>query len=168
MLKDLLSIVKVIGNIRVTVRDLDGNILEQTILKNTITNLLFNLYRDALAGDLVHKDDLEITHLAIGNDNGTILPLAATNTALGNEIFRIALTDFSKPAIGQYKTVFYLAPADAVGWIRELGWFGGTVAGTLIARVFWERNKTNVESVQFERLDKISEKVGVQYGIYKA
>ena len=143
--------------IRVTVRDLDGNILEQTILKNTITNLLFNLYRDALAGDLVHKDDLEITHLAIGDDDGTILPLAVTNTVLGNEIFRIALTSFSKPAIGQYRTVFYLAPAEAVGWIRELGWFGGTAAVTLMARVFWVRNKTAIESVQFERVDAITE-----------
>ena len=162
------SLCNPIENIRVTVRDLDGNILEQTILKNTITNLLFNLYRDALAGDLTHKDDLEIHYLAIGDDDGSILPLAATNTVLGNEVFRIALTSFSKPAIGQYRTVFYLAPSEAVGWIREIGWYSGTAAqawgggagvdtGTLHARVFWVRNKTVVESVQFERLDGIME-----------
>ena len=162
------SVVRPIEYIRITVRDLNGNILEQTILKNTITNLLFNLYRDALAGDLTHKDDLEIHYQAIGDDDGTILPLAVTNTTLGNEIFRIALISSSKPAIGQYKTVFYLAPSEAVGWIREIGWYSGTAAqawgggagkdtGTLHARVFWVRNKTNVESVQFERLDGITE-----------
>ena len=156
-------------NIRVTVRDLDGKILERKILKNTITNLLFNLYADALSGDLVHKDDLKIMRLAIGNDDGTILTLAVTNTTLGSEIFRIDnILSSSDPAVGQYKTLFYLKPNEAVGWIREIGWMAGTAAavwgagagkdsGTLIARVFWVRNKTAAESIQFERLDGIKE-----------
>jgi len=160
--------VNTIENVRITVRDLDNNILERTIVKNTITNLLFNLYRDALAGDLGNILDLQIKHQAIGDDDGSILPLAVTNTTLGNEIYRIALTSDSKPAIGQYRTVFYLAPALGVGWIREIGWYAGTASidwgagagkdtGTLVARVFWERNKTALESVQFERLDAIVE-----------
>lgn len=159
---------KIASNIRITVRDLDGNVLERIILRNIITNLLFNLYRDALAGTLAHKDDFKIMRLAIGNDNGTILPLAITNTKLGNEIFRINLTDSDAAVTGTYWTMFYLAPSEAVGWIREIGWFGGTAAavwgggagkdtGTLIARIFWARNKTALESVQFERTDTIVE-----------
>lgn len=157
------DIVKAIENIRITIRDLDGNIIEQTILKNTITNLLFNLYRDALAGDLGNILDFEIRYLAYGTDDGTILALDITNWKLGAETDRIAVTSFSKPAVGRYRTVFYLAPADGVGWIRELGVFAGIGAnpaadsGTLIARVFWERNKTALESIQFERLDGITE-----------
>ena len=63
MLDKHLSIIRAIGYIRITVRDLDGNILEQTVLKNTITNLLFNLYRDALAGDLGNIEDLKIERM---------------------------------------------------------------------------------------------------------
>ncbi len=165
------GIVRALGYIRITVRDLEGNILERVVLKNTITNLLFNLYRDALAGDLVHKDDLKIMRFAIGDDDGTILPLAVTNTTLGNEIYRIDTpTSTSKPAIGRYRTVWYLPPAIPAGggWIREVGIFSGTAAavwgagagkdsGTLMARVFWVRDKTTLESVQFERLDGITE-----------
>ena len=168
MLKKWKAPVRLIENIRITVRDLDGNILEQVVLKNTITNLLFNLYRDALAGDLANILDMQIKHQAIGDDDGTILPLAVTNTTLGNEVYRIPLTSDSKPAIGQYRTVFYLAPALGVGWIREVGWYSGIASldwgggagadtGTLIARVYWVRNKTALESIQFERTDAITE-----------
>ena len=168
MLDKQTSLAKVIGNIRITVRDLDGNILEQVVLKNTITNLLFNLYRDALAGDLTHKDDAKIHYLAVGDDDGTILALAVTNTVLGNEVFRIGLVDTDATATGEYWTQFYLAPSEAVGWIREVGIYAGEAAdawgggagidtGTLIARVFWSRNKTNIESIQYERVDQISE-----------
>jgi len=168
MLKKWESPVRLIENIRITVRDLDGNITEQVVLKNTITNLLFNLYRDALAGDLANILDMKIYHQAIDDDDGTILPLAVTNTTLGNEVYRIPLTSDSKPAVGQYNTVFYLAPALGVGWIREVGWYAGIASldwgggagkdtGTLIARVYWVRNKTDLESIQFERADYISE-----------
>lgn len=164
------SIVRILENVRITVRDLEGNILEQVVLKNTITNLLFNLYRDALAGDLTHKDDLKIHYLAIGDDDGTILPLAVTNTTLGNELFRIPIVDDDATVLAQYWTQYYLAPSEAVGWIREVGWFAGEAAdpwgggagkdsGTLIARLFYLHDKTTLESIQFERTDKIKEKV---------
>jgi len=145
--------------VRITVRDLEGNIKEQVVLKNTITNLLFNLYRDALAGDET-ADEFEINYLGVGDDNTTPL---ATDTLLGNEVFRKALTSSSKPATGQYDTIFYLAPAEAVGAIEELGWFSGPLAtgaadsGTLIARVLYSRVKTNLESIDVERLDSIEE-----------
>ncbi len=171
MLEKTINLIKIMGYIRITVRDLEGNILERVVLKNTITNLLFNLYRDALAGDLGNIEDLKIERFAIGDDDGTILPLAITNTTLGNEIYRMDTpTSTSKPAIGQYQTVWYLPPAIPAGggWIREVGIFSGTAAavwgggagkdsGTLMARVFWVRDKTTLESVQFERLDKIAE-----------
>lgn len=162
------SICRIFGNVRVTVRDLDGKILEQTIIKNTITDEFFDLYADALSGDLVDKDDLKIMRLAIG-DNDPSLALASSNEALGHEVFRIDdILTHSDPDTGQYKTLFYLAPGDAIGWIKEVGWYIGTSAevwdggngidsGTLMARVFYERNKTGAESIQFERLDGITE-----------
>uniref|UniRef100_A0A6M3MBP6 Uncharacterized protein n=1 Tax=viral metagenome TaxID=1070528 RepID=A0A6M3MBP6_9ZZZZ len=144
--------------VRITVRDLGGNIKDQVVLKNTITDLLFNLYRDALAGD-VTASELEILGMGVGDDD---TPPLRTNTWLGNETFRKLLTSSSKPAIGQYNTVFYIAPAEAVGVIEELGWFAGPLAvgidtGTLIARVLYSRVKTNLESIDVERLDSIEE-----------
>jgi len=160
---------KPISNVRITVRDLDGNITEQVVLKNTITNLLFNLYRDALAGDWGNILDAKIKHIAIGTDN--TLP-AVTDTTLGVEVYRVPLTDEDVTVTAQYTTVFYLAPDEpaAGAAIKELGWFAGTGSldwgggagadtGTLIARVLWTHTKTTVESIQFERIDKIEEKV---------
>ncbi len=167
---DIKNNLKPISNVRITVRDLEGKITEQVVLKNTITNLLFNLYRDALAGDWGNILDAKIKHIAIGDDDGTALALAVTNVALGNEVFRVPLTDEDVTVTAQYTTVFYLAPDEAVGAIEELGWFAGIGSndwgggagadtGTLIARVFWVHTKTIVESIQFERVDKIEEKV---------
>jgi len=158
--------VKPISNVRITVRE-NGKITEQVTLKNTITNLLFNLYRDALAGDWGNILDAKIKHIAIGD--GTTAP-AVTDTTLDNEVFRVALTDEDATITAQYTTVFYLAPDEAVGAIEELGWYAGTGSndwgggagkdtGTLIARVLWSHTKTAVESIQFERIDKIEEKV---------
>lgn len=160
----MLESVKSISNIRITVRE-NGKITEQVTLKNLITNLLFNLYRDALAGDWGNILDAKIKHIAIGRDDGTILALAVTNTQLGNEVFRVAITDEDVSVTAQYKSIFYLAPDEAIGAIEELGWFAGIASldqpnadtGTLIARVFWVHTKTAVESIQFERIDSIVE-----------
>ena len=155
----MLSKVKLSPRIRITVRDLSGAVLERVETSNLITNLLFNLYRDALCGD-VTADELEIKYLAVGDDDTAP---AVTDTTLGNETFRKALTSFNKPAIGQVETVFYIAPAEAVGTIKELGWFAGPLAGagadsgTLVARVLYSRVKTALESIQVERLDSITE-----------
>ena len=158
------SNLKPISNIRITVRE-NGQITEQVTLKNTITNLLFNLYRDALAGDFGNILDAKIKHIAIGDDNTAP---AVTDTTLGNEVFRVPLTDEDVSVTAQYTTVFYLAPDEAIGAIEELGWFAGTGSndwgagagkdtGTLIARVLWAHTKTAVESIQFERIDSIVE-----------
>jgi len=163
MLQQLAKI-KPISNVRITVRE-NGKITEQVVLKNTITNLLFNLYRDALAGDWGNILDAKIKHIAIGD--GTTAP-TVTDTTLDNEVFRVALTDEDATVTAQYTTVFYLAPDEAVGAIEELGWYAGTGSndwgggagkdtGTLIARVLWSHTKTNVESIQFERIDSITE-----------
>ena len=164
------SNLKPISNIRITVRE-NGQITEQVTLKNTITNLLFNLYRDALAGDWGNILDAKIKHIAIGDDNTAP---AVTDTTLGNEVFRVAITDEDVSVTAQYTSIFYLPPNEPVGLlplgIEELGWFAGTGSndwgggagkdtGTLIARVLWPHTKTAVESIQFERIDKIEEKV---------
>ncbi|MBU2051450.1 MAG: hypothetical protein KKH61_21075 [Gammaproteobacteria bacterium] len=147
-------------NVRITVRDLRGNILEVKELHNIIPTVDLNMVRDAYYGDVT---DCEIKYMGVGSDDGTALALAATNTTLGTETFRKLLTDHSKPADGQILTTTYIAPAEAVGWIKEIGWFSGVGAvigfntGILSSRIFWSRNKTNIESVQVERTLTIAE-----------
>ena len=141
----------------ITVRDTEGNILERVEPHNLIVTVAFNMVRDMLAGDVV---DGEIKYLAVGDDSA--VPVLA-DIILGNEVFRKALTSSSKPAAGQYKSVFYIAPGEAVGAIEELGWFAGAAAGAgadtgiLVARILYSRVKTNLESVQCERTDSFEE-----------
>ena len=77
--------------------------------------------------------------------------------AAGSQRLDIALD----PAAGQVNTVHYITPAEAVGAIEELGWFAGAAAGAgagtgiMISRVLYSRVKTNLESLQIERLDTL-------------
>lgn len=108
----------------------------------TITNGGLNAVRDALAG--------LITYVAVGT--GTAAP-AATDTQLGNETFRKAVTSTgngTNPGEGLF--TMSLSPQDAVGVaITEVGWFaGGSLtanSGTLIARVLYSHTHTNLENV---------------------
>lgn len=140
-------------NVKITVRDIEGNILDVQEFHNLLTNAGFNEFRDGLYGDAI---DLEISHLAVGDDDGSLLPLAVTNTTLGNELDRYATTDHDKSVTAQHWHIVYIPPADSVGWIRELGWFCDA-GGIMISRIFYERNKTAVESLQVERTDTITE-----------
>ena len=151
-------------NVRITVRDLNGKILEVKELHNLIPTVDLNMLRNAYYGDVT---DCQIKYMGLGSDDGTILPLAITNTTLGAETFRKILTSRSKPANGQIKTTVYIAPAEAtfalIGSIKEIGWFSGVGAvigfntGILSSRIFYSRNKTSIESIQVERTLTISE-----------
>ena len=145
------------ANIKITVRDLDDKILEVTEFHNLITTVGVNMMRDFLDG----LADGKVKYLGVGTD---ATPPVVGGTQLGTEVFRKAITSNSKPGIGQYKTITYLAPADAVVNIRELGWFCGAGAlaspnyntGIMISRVLYSRDKTNLESIQIERCDCIT------------
>ena len=145
------------GRVRITVRDLAGRILSQEERHNLITTVGLNMVRDTLAGDVA---DAEIKWMGVGNDN---TPPALADVTLGGELIRKALTSSTKPANGQYRSVFYVAPDDAVGLIEELGWFAGVAAtaaansGIMVARILYNRVKTNLESIQVERLDALEE-----------
>lgn len=145
------------SNIKITVRDLDGNIKDEQVLKNLITTVGLNMLRDGLYGDV---NDLEVKYLAIGDDNTAP---ALADTALANETFRKARTSQSKPADTQVRYVQYIAPDEAIGVIEEIGWFAGAAAGAgadtgiLIARVLYSRVKTALESIQVERTDSFAE-----------
>ena len=86
-----------------------------------------------------------------------------TDTTLQTYVFRKVMTSRSKPADTQTKCTVYIAPTEAVGWIREIGWWAGAACtgaeatGIMVSRVLYSRNKTNLESIQIERTDTITE-----------
>ena len=142
----------------VTVRAVDaetGAELDRASFPNLITDAGLNLLRDAL-GD---GTDARIRYLAVG---AGATPPDASDTALEDERLRRQVTLSEAPATGELETIVYLAPADATGFtIEELGWFAGPDAssesgsGTLLARVLYSREKTDLESLQVDRLDTI-------------
>lgn len=151
---------KWIHNIRITVFDLEGNIIQQEEISNTITNLALNLWRSMLGGTLGAVDDGEIFYMDVGND---ATPPDATQTTLVSAQHRKALTSSSTPADGQFQTVFYVAPGEFNEQWEELGFFVGSTAdgnvdtGTMIARVLYNHLKNVYHSVQIERLDSVVE-----------
>jgi len=145
------------SNVVITVRDLKGRVLERVERTNLIVNVGLNMVRDALD---TAAFDAEIKRVALGTSNTAP---AMTDTQLGAEIFRKVVTSTSTPAVGQLQTVWYIAPAEAVAAIEEIGWFAGVAAGAaansgiLVARVLYPRNKTALESIQIERTDSFVE-----------
>jgi hypothetical protein len=140
------------GDITVTVHGPSG--VHVARFPNLITDAGLNLLREALAGA-----DGEIKYVAVGD-----VATAPTNAdvALGGEQFRKAVATQVDGGVGVLDTTVVLGPADALGFtIREIGWFAGAAAtgvagtGVLVARVLYERAKTNLESVEIDRRDTI-------------
>jgi len=143
------------GTLKIKAFDKEGNIIDETNLKNLITSEGKNLLAEALRNS---STDCEIKYIAIGSDNTA--PTTA-DTTLGNEIFRKAVTSQIAGGTGITITNLYVAPEEAVGTIEEIGFFSGSAAtstansGILFARVLYSRTKTAVESIQIERTDTI-------------
>lgn len=117
----------------------------------TLTDAGRNLMRDARRG---LATDLQIKYVAVGTSSTAP---AASDTQLGAEAFRKALTSSSSPATGQGTFTLYLAPGDAVSvGIQEVGWFAGAGAsatvnsGVLIARGLYAHTKLSSESIQVD------------------
>ena len=138
------------GRITVTTRHSDGRV-EVEEFDNLITDLGLDLLRDYLDGD---ETDGKLDYMAVGT--GAVAP-ANGDTALGSEQFRKAVTLQTKGTTGRLTTTTYLSPAECVFHIKELGWFVQATdtpgSGVLIARVLYDKDKTNLESIQVDRVD---------------
>jgi hypothetical protein len=132
----------------------DGTQTKETI-KNRIMNAGLNLLRDALNGDVT---DLKIKYLAVGTSSTAI---SDAQTQLGAEIFRTPFISQSISGTGVLQSTAIILDDEAVDDIRELGIFAGESAttasntGVMISRILYTRNKTNLESIQFNRTDTI-------------
>jgi len=143
-----------LGEYEIIVTHQDGNI-EKEKLNNRITNAGLNMLRDGLKGDVT---DLELKYLALGTD-GTAVNDA--DTQLGLEGFRTTFIKKESPGIGILKSTALVLDNEAVFNVKELGIFAGATAtptadtGIMISRILYDRDKTNLESIQFVRSDTI-------------
>lgn len=103
--------------------------------------------------------DIQFKYIALGKDNGTLLPLANTNTKLGNESFRKSFTKVEDDGIGRIKRTTIIASSEGNFHIKEIGIFAGSSAtitkdtGVMVARVFYDRDKDELESINIVRTD---------------
>ncbi len=139
------------SNVLITVRE--GRVITaQYRFHNLITTVGLSLARDSILG----TDSLEITEVAIGDDNTT--PVVG-DTALGNERLRIEIIDKSIVDADTAITTAYVAPFEANTWTtEEIGWFGGPADDEMLSRVLFSHAKTDLESIQIDRQDSFAEK----------
>ncbi|KKK52612.1 hypothetical protein LCGC14_3103160 [marine sediment metagenome] len=139
------------SNVTVTVRR-GGLIVARHRFHNLITTVGLSLVRDAILG----TDSLEITEVAIG-DNNTAPTVG--DTALANERLRIAIIDKAIVDADTAITTAYVAPFEANTFtIEEIGWFGGPFNDEMLSRVLFNHTKTDLESIQIDRQDSFAEK----------
>lgn len=143
-----------LGEYQVTITQKNGKTETQSI-KNRITNAGLNLIRDALNGDV---NDLEIKYIALGSSAKAIND---NDTTLDNEQFRKNFIQKTKTGVGRLQSTALIQDNEAVFHIRELGIFAGDAtdsvnSGVMISRILYDRNKTELESIQFVRTDTIS------------
>lgn len=112
----------------VTIRrynELTGELLEERIIKNLVVSsgLAWIISR-------MVASPAAMSHMAVGSGN---VAAADANTALGNEITRVALT--SATPVGPVVTYIAAYPAGvATGALTEAGILNAAVGGTMLAR----------------------------------
>ena len=79
---------------------------------------------------MVDANDAVVTHLAAGSDNTAA---AAGNTALGNELGRVALTSLTH-STNTFTAVATLGAGTATGAVVEFGLLNASSSGTLLCR----------------------------------
>ncbi|MFC3883748.1 phage tail protein [Bacillus songklensis] len=126
---------------------------------NLITDAWLNLVRDATMS--ATPLDLQIKYIGLGKDDGTILPLAPSNTRLGNEVERKSFTKIETDGTGRVKRTVNINSDQGNFHIKEIGIFAGSDAtsdintGILVARVFYDRDKDELESINIVRTDVV-------------
>lgn len=127
-------------------------------IHNLITNICLESESKIFMGE---SPNLWIKYIALGDDNTAV---AATDTLLGNEVFRTRHVSQVYSATGIVTSEFYVTDTDANGEdIQELGIFAGNTAiatidtGRLISHVLWNYGvKSSGIELLVRRIDTIS------------
>ena len=122
--------IKATGALEIKLYDINGNIKQEL----SVPNLLVTAGKNVIADRLIDASTSVMSHMAVGADNGTILPLAASNVELGDQLdVRVALTNVTR----SNNVVTYTAEFNdgvATGAITEAGIFNASTAGDMLCR----------------------------------
>ena len=140
---------------RVTIWSSRAGVL--VVTGNLITDAGRDLLADLLAGE-AGVETAGITHVALGT--GDAEP-SGDDEQLEDERYRREV-ERVRDSTGRVTTSTVVPDLDATDFtIREVGWFAGGTSdadsGLLIARVLYERDKSDDESLGIERVDDIEE-----------
>lgn len=145
-----------LGKFDVFIKSESGEWEYETTINNMVTDAGLNLLRECLRGTVT---DAEVKYIAVGTSSTAV---SAAQTQLVNEAFRKPVYSKSVVGTGLLQTIGILTETEAVINIQEVGIFAGSTAsaatnsGIMISRILYSRNKTNLESIQFQRTDTIA------------
>jgi len=135
------------GKFKLTLRDLDGNIVKVQEIDNLVTTVGKEVFSRLLAGDTTYSG--LINYLAVGT--GLSSP-AITDTTLETEIGRTTAQAPTPTRTGTSVTwEFYFSPTEAIGTLKEIGAFidgtGTADSGQLFDRAQIDIVKTSLNSL---------------------
>jgi hypothetical protein len=145
-----------LGEFDIFIKSQNGDWELDRTIKNTITDSGLNMLRETMRGIIT---DAEIKYIAVGTNNTAV---STSDTQLGTEVFRKAVYSKTAVSTGVLQTIAILTETEAVANIQEIGVFAGSTAsitantGIMISRILYNRNKTNLESIQIQRTDTIA------------
>lgn len=130
----------VIGDVEITVSDVNGTIKDQRKIKN----LVVSVGKDWIASRMVNASSVVMSHMAIGTND--VAP-NITNTSLGAQVARVALTSTTRTK-NQVTYSASFPSGTGTGYIREAGVFNSSSNGTMLCRtVFTVVNKDILDTL---------------------
>ena len=120
--------VKMTGELQIVVTGPDGQIKEDRLVPNMVVTVGKNFVASRMAG----ATSAVMSHMAVGA--GTVAP-AVSDTALGSELGRVALT--TTGGVATNATVEFVASFPAgtgTGAVTEAGIFNASSGGTMLCR----------------------------------
>ena len=118
--------IKAKGELDIILKDVDGNIKQHL----RVPNLVVDVGKNFITSRMIGTSSPVMSHMAVGTD--TTAPVS-TNTTLGKEIARVALSSATATA----NTIAYSATfpvGTGSGSITEAGIFNAASSGTLLCR----------------------------------
>ena len=133
-------------NVRIQHFDADGNLIDEELQHNIITDAGCAHVADQLASS---HDESEMNHMAVGTDDTAE---AADDTALGSESDRQALSSRTQGSGGDDHKVTYSASFTGLtDTLTEAGIFNDASVGTMLARVTYGAKTMEAdETIQFD------------------
>lgn len=121
---------KVTGHLDIVLQDVNGSIKQ----KINVPNLVVTTGKNLIASRLIGTTSAIMSHMAVGSDGGTILPLATSNIQLGTQIgARVPLTSTTiLENVVTYTAEF--GTGVSTGAIVEAGIFNAATAGNMLCR----------------------------------